>query len=131
VRVQADQKKRFKETEKYEQHPNAGEATFLVGRHAGGFCLVDQVMDWDWDTMGQISEQYDTRLQSVNGRPEILIQIQRDSRMELDQEELESGEDDLRYARCASRRYVRDGARFTLTKSEEIGELCSPLPKRK
>lgn len=126
LRVLADQGQRYVEKEKYDQHPNAGEATFLVGRHsAAGFCLVDQVTDWDWDQMGQIDQQYDSRVR----QRELFVQVEHVSRMELDEEERESGEDDVRYASCGLRTYQREGSRFTLKKHEETDKLCEPLAK--
>lgn len=130
LRVQADQGARYVAKEKYDPHPNAGEATFLVARHSdAGFCLIDQVTDWDWDQMGRIDQQYDSRVRKAAGQPELLVQVEHVSRMELDQEERESGEDDVRYASCGLRTYQRDGSRFRLTKQEETDQLCEPLRK--
>lgn len=127
LRVEADQGERYPVSpdDDFAPHPNAGEAAFLLADHAGGWCLIDQLLGWDWDTMGRIEETYDAKASRANGAIELEIVTEHVSRLELDADERENGEDDVRYASCVTSRYALAFDRYTRIKATVADGSCT------
>jgi len=127
LRVEADQGERYAVTSDtdFAPHPHAGEAAFLLAERDGGWCLIDQLLSWDWDTMGRIEDDYQATALPANGSSEIVIVSEHVSRLELDPEEREDGVDDVRYATCATGRYGLASGRYTRIAASVADGQCA------
>ncbi|MDB4976525.1 MAG: hypothetical protein JWN48_4866 [Myxococcaceae bacterium] len=110
--VEADPRERPPSVPAFELHPDAGQASFLLAQTAGGFCVVDKVLDWDWDRLGTIYDSFTTQWRALTSEFELTLRAQHESRLELDEEELANDEPDLTYQLCRTTQYSVAAGKF-------------------
>jgi hypothetical protein len=129
IRVEADRGQRFQAAADADflPHPNGGSAAFLLGQREGGWCLIDQLLSWDWDTMGRVEDQFEARMEPQGKNLGVAILTQHTSKLELDPDEREEGVDDLRYATCTERHFVFESGHYVPVRSQTNDGLCPSM----
>ncbi|HEY3499734.1 MAG TPA: hypothetical protein VGK73_33815 [Polyangiaceae bacterium] len=86
-------------------------ASYLVARFADGYCIVDQVFDWNHHR-SYFETDVVTRWESTPGGFRLHLQAHRVCHESLDQEELASGVSDVTCEECARLVYAVQDGRF-------------------